>query len=358
MMKIIVFFFITLFSARFYLDSSSPQRWPASLKSPKQCSALARELLIDQEVFASDAIALRERIPNFDQRMALVESKLFTPKSFANEFKQEHGRYPTVKKTVDHLVKEHKALIAAVKALGEGLEDDHELQHYIVQTVELLERSDREVSNINEFFTEYAHLSSAVFDPKNGEIMQKMSWLWKNPFGAYGELSTAMRFPGVEAMGLSFRMDADKVMSNREVFHRDLIRKAVEDKVSLMEGYSNKQLAKLKKQYPHVLNFSTGREFNRLRSWFFSKEIDLIVRRGDGVYYLMEVKNYSRKLTAEKIANDPHGGKSILDQQKELIEMIDFLEIGDQYSPAIHFLKGVDEEAETLLKEAGIKLIH
>lgn len=345
---------------------SLPFLWPkGELRAPasvervtgRSCITLMRESLERHGGFTPRGPAIQERIPQFENRIRQIENSLFTPKSFARKFQEEKGRPPKVKEVIDFLQPGHDNLLRNIEALNEGIEQDREIKYYIEETLRALKWSDKEKQNIIDFKNENRSLLDQDFNSNDTDLIQKLERLWKNPYGDYGELIVALRTPGVEVQNLLFRLKPDETISSSASRHKNVVKTALDEKFQELEGLSTSQINELKSRYPFVFSEQRSLELEDIRNWIESKEVDLVIDVEGRGHYFLEIKNYSKKMTSRKLQDSYGNNKSVLDQQKEMVEIIHFLGLERKYIPAIFFLKGIDADAKEVLEENGVLVI-
>ncbi len=348
-----------LFFALPFLVPEKVIRAPAALErvSGRSCVSLMRESLERHGDFTPRGASLSERIPNFEERIRSIENAIFTPKSFANQYKEQKGRFPKVKEIIDHFLPGHQKLLDRISALNDAVATDGEIKYYIEETLRALKWSDKEKQNLLDFKSENASLLEREFDPSDSQLRQMMERLWKNPYGDYGELIVALRTPGVEVQNLVFRIFENESVSPNALRHKNTLKSALDQKFQELAGMSSAQLRETKSRYPVVFNDQRSQEIEDIRQWIESKEVDLVINVEGRGHYFMEVKNYSKKMTTQRLQDSHGNGKSVLDQQKEMVEIIHFLGLERKYIPAIYFLKGIDAQAKEVLEENGVLVI-
>ncbi|MEC7277848.1 MAG: hypothetical protein VXV96_16110 [Bdellovibrionota bacterium] len=347
-----------LFLALPFLNENPGHRLPASEAPSGSCFHIMRESLERHGSFTPRGPAIKERIPNFEVKIQNIESRIITPKDFARTFKREKGRWPLIKEMVDFFESGHEALMREIQALEEGVGDDRELSYYVNETLNALEMSEKEQQNIITFKAENPQLLETTYDINDGEMVQKMEWLWKNPFGDYGELLVALKTPGVEVQNLHLRILPNQTISDNSRRHKEIVARALDIKFQELEGLPPAEVAAYKNRYPIVFTEARAQSLEDVRHWIESKEVDLVVNVEGRGHYFIEVKNYNREVDRSKIESGYRNKKSILEQQKEMVEIIHFLGLERKYIPAIHFVKGVNAEAKEVLEQNGVLVIE
>lgn len=314
-------------------------------------------LLYEVRDYLPRGTSLKDKIPNYEAKIAAIEEKIFTIDEFASEYKRAHGSYPTIREVLQKILVGHQDIIRQVKKLRRS---DPKVAYFVDETVSSMNFGPKEKEKFEKFIEEYADLLDTPFNPKSKrlhEVRGLVAGLWKNPYGDLGELLAALHLQGVEVQNLHLRIEKNKAIGPRINPHRNKVVEATERAFERLEQATPEAIESWKHRFPMIFTEKRSVKMENVKNWLESKEVDLVTKGKEGKYYFVEVKNYTMTMTLDILQDSPYGGKTIWDQQMEMKEIIEFLELDTLYTPAITFIKGVDEEAARKLEQAGIMVI-
>lgn len=302
----------------------------------------------------SKGLTLSSKIPEFKSRIEAVENKMFTLKAFTNDFKKHNKRLPTIREAIQKIIIGHHEIIRELKDIPQ---DDLEIKYYVFQTIDSLEFGLREQENIVAFKNKHQGLLEKPLTLKDEDLVNKLENLWKNPFGEYGKFIAAMNIPGVEAQNINLELNPKKGLSLKAHKHQLKISQAKMSRFEEIKNFSPDKWEDMTKRFPSIFSDERKNDIKAVISWLKNKEIDLIIKIGENKYLMLEVPNTNQIFTLEELERNINGNKSIIKQQLETKEIIDFLNLKDTYTPAISFLKGIENDAAEKLRAEGITVL-
>lgn len=324
------------------------------------CADAMAAIIRDGQDFTPRGQALQDSISDYEQKMAEMEGLIFTPKSFAQDYYRQHGVAPTLKEIVEKIILGHQELVRKINDLKAG---NPKVKYFVDETVKALNFSDKHKEKIQDFIRENKALLNKRINigkartAEEKELKQKLELIWKNPYGDFGELKAALHFQGVEAQNLHLRLYKVQAVGPQVEFHQNKIVEATTSAIESLENASDETMARFKERFPRVFADNRAEDLEAIKQWLESKEVDLITKSEQGRFYFIEVKNYQSLVNKDSLYEGHRGKKSVFEQQLEMKEILEFLELDSTYSPAITFLKGIDDEARQVLEEAGIMVI-
>lgn len=324
------------------------------------CADAMEALIREGREFAPRGKALQDKIPEYEAKMEELEELIFTPKNFGRDHYREHGQNPTLRELIEKIIVGHRTLVLQIQKLG----DAHpQVKYFVDETVKSLRFTDKEKANIQEFIGQNRDLLDKRFNigkattEEEKEMRRALEGIWKNPYGDFGELKAAIHFQGVEAQNLHLRLHKIKAIGPQIEFHQNKIVDATTAAIEQLENASPEALARYRERFPAIFSGNRAEDLDAVKQWLESKEVDLITKGQNGRYYFIEVKNYDKPLDYETLMDGFKGKKSVMEQQIEMKEILEFLELDAFYSPAITLLKGVKPEAREALEGAGIMVV-
>ena len=290
-------------------------------------------------------------IPNFKNFRDELLEKRPSIKKFIRRYKAEHDKYPTVLQSLEFFFQAHDSIVRHINSIRYI---DTELDHF-------LEIASRSLANrpkqINLFKQMKRSNLSALYEPVDLDLRRHIEIIEKfginNYLGPLGELDAVFRLENVIAQEVYFNNMMAKHEGTREI--NLILNNAVKNK---FKNLRPKHLNVLKKRYPNVFKDPRGTFTNeeillRSEQFFNSKELDLIVKNGTG-YTIVEVKNYKGGMTLKDLKGSGYKKKTVLNQLEELKEMLSFLELELQFTPALLSMKGISKDARKHLEKMNI----
>jgi mRNA-degrading endonuclease RelE of RelBE toxin-antitoxin system len=339
------------------LSNSSPElRAPASL-AREGCSQAMMALLAEGREYLPKGVSLKNKIVDYDKKIAAIDAQIFTVKNFALDYHKEHGEFPLLKEVIQKIIVGHQDLVRSVLRLRSS---DERVAYFVDETVKVLNFKEKEKEKFQKFIQERATDLNKRFNPRDPEqrlLREELENLWKNPYGDLGELKAALHFPGVDVLNLHLRMEKNNAVGPRISFHRNKVVAATQKAIEKIEGASPEALQSWQNRFPAIFTEQRMEDLKLVKQWLQTKEVDLVTKAKDGRYYFQEIKNYNKTATLEVLHESYRGKKTVWEQQQEMKQIIEFLELEDTYTPAISFLQGIDDEAKRALEQAGIMVI-
>ena len=292
------------------------------------------------------------RLPGYETKIKKVFSYIPSVKKFAREYKLQNNRQPKNMEIFDYIIQSNKKVISEI----ESLRTTHPTQKTILDRVRRsLDYSTRQLNKIENFKREEQDFLSRSYNPSTREDKRRLQPFKKEFYGSLGEIDVFMKLQGADGLGIYFKDHVNELGSD-EVIHNQNLTRAVSLARDNLENISEEAYNNLQQRFPLIFDRegdSLEEKVKRSIDWIKSKEID-IVAKIDNQNYLIEVKNYSKVINRRSLLDD-HGNKSIFTQQKELIELITFLDL--DYKPLIVFRKGITQDASEMLEEIGFEVL-
>lgn len=355
-----IYFSLVLLALSLSFNGPVPSGARAPASAELGCADAMEALIREAREFEPRGRALKESIPDYEEKITEIENSLFTPKDFSRNYFREYNQNPTLKELLEKMILGHQQIIRSIEQLGEASD---RVKYFVAETVRSLSFTEKEKTNYKNFLEEYRHLLNERINlvrpssELDKEMIQRIELLWKNPYGDFGELLAGLHFQGVEALGLHLRAQKIKAIGPKVNFHQNKIVEATSKAFNNLDRAGPETLARWKERFPTIFSGNRAEDLEQVKQWLESKEVDLITRSEQGRFYIIEVKNYNKMVDLETVTGGYRGSKSIYDQQIEMKEILEFLELDGLYYPAITFLKGVSPKARQLLEEAGIMVV-
>ncbi|MAE59477.1 MAG: hypothetical protein CME69_11385 [Halobacteriovorax sp.] len=294
------------------------------------------------------------RLPGYEAKMKKIFSYVPSIKRFVKEYKAENQTTPLNKEVLAYLVTANKKVISELSSLKAHHPD---ITKVIQRAREGIDYNEKQLEKLRSFKSEHRDFLSRRYDESNKRDKNTFRPYKKEFYGVLGEIDVFMKIEGSEGIGIHFDNRLDELVPNERT-HNRLLFEAVNDAENRLRGISPEAFNNLRQRYPLIFDRGGDNLEERIErsvSWMRSKEIDIVASK-QGQKFLIEVKNYSKVITKNSL-NDDYGGrkKSIFTQQKELVELIEYLDL--PYRPMIVFRRGITEEAAQDLENIGFQVI-
>ncbi len=357
MIKKINHIFLILLNLLFYSCSTN-----LDYRRPQQYNLVDCRELIDSlstsrpsnysNIFPVQPGSLSGTIPGYEQKMDNVFRAIPTILGFIKTYQRKYDRIPKNKEIFLYLVNANKEVLKRLDKL-KGFSSN--IDYNVDRIIESLEFTPKQLGRIDRFLTEQSQFLNRTYSFRNFNDKNKLRVFKKEFYGPLGELDIFLKLNSSEAFGIFFKKTENLVGQHKE--HNLILSKAVEDKKEQFENISSEAFENFKSRFPLIFNRrgdTIDEKVQRAFSWIRSKEIDIIGKINEKKY-LIEVKNYSKTIDLEMLMyQSSEHDKSIYTQQKELAEIIDFLEL--DYLPMAIFRLGITPEAADKLRELGFNV--
>ena len=292
------------------------------------------------------------RTPGFENKIKSIFSYVPSVKKFVREYESLNNRLPKNSEILNYLIESNKKVISELGTLKTAKADTNQVLKRIQKGISY---NEKQLSKINQFKENESAFLSRTYNPQTKDDKNKFRSLKKEFYGTLGEVDIFMKLEGTHGVGIYFR-DHLEELSPKEAQHNRALFQAVDQAENRLRNISEDVFENMKQRYPLIFDRegqNIEEKVERVISWMRSKEID-IVANINNENYLVEVKNYVSVIDKNTLTRS-HGGKSILTQQKELIELIQFLDL--DYKPMIVFRRGVTSEASEILQNLGFEVL-
>ncbi len=349
MIKNFIFLFILIFAS----CSSVIERVPSHSQN---CSEIISRIWETTNNY-TNKISIQEgsygaRLPGYETKMKKVFSYIPSVKKFSREYEIQNNRQPKNKEVFDYIIQSNKKVISEL----ENLRTTYPTQKTVLDRVRRsIDYSNKQLNKIEDFKRDEQEFLSRTYNPTTRDDKDKLQPFKKEFYGSLGEIDIFMKLKGADALGIYFKDHVNELASD-EIIHNKNLTRAVSLARDNLENISQEAYNNLKQRFPLIFDRegeTLQEKVKRSIDWIKSKEIDIIANVGNQ-NYLIEVKNYSQVMNRSTLL-DEHGRKSIFTQQKELIELITFLDL--DYKPLIVFRKGITNDASQMLEEIGFEVL-
>lgn len=247
--------------------------------------------------------------PQLLRELEKIGTQLPTPEQLLSSAEKLNAR-EVVRRVAQAWKPERDHIAKIFESYPEGSPIREGAKHALEQLNPSKHRSDRlvtqlrSVTNTNEF--DLAHL--------NETQLQQIDNLMRRVYGARGELEVAARLNDVKQMNV-----------------------------------------KIKQLYPKAKEIFQQK---KLRPDYSEKEIDIVRESGNGRKIFLETKLLPHKVTVENLDKPlSNGSKSVLDQAKEIKEIVGSLSIIEKVKAQFIFVNGIEKKAADQLRRLGVEVI-
>ena len=331
----------------------------------KSCDHIISQILTKEKikfpVLKIQSESLAKLVPEYTTRMLEIEKLVPDPLKYVKYYVGEYDRVPTNQEVIDYLLTANRMAIDRLKSF-KGI--NRNIDHYVDIAIDFSVFSQRQIDRMVDYAENHEALMHQRFrinHRKNKKIADSsfiISFQTRMQ-GAVGEFDVVMRLNGVRGQGIHFKFVPNETHKSSRILSK-LLEKRVKKVFTELETLDDKELSKVFDNFPHIFRVSEGQSTSEIitrgREWIESKEIDVITKK-DERYVVWEVKNYNDLVTMGTLEKGSNSRKSILDQQLELREILEFLGMNELFSQGIIFRRGVDLKAAKLLTDLGINVV-
>jgi hypothetical protein len=304
---------------------------------------------IGNNAFAHDI----EGFDSFIKRLHELRNQI---SSFNENFAaQNFGRLPTLRQTIDNFIQTHLDISNLLRNRKGSNED---LNYFLDSNADAIELKDEKISEYIEARRrpENQEALDSVYDPENAAQEEIFKPFGRTNFlGHIGELEVLLKVDNVHAQSMYFReveYDHDKSIAINKLLSERL--------TNILDNLEEADIPSLTERFPHIFKKDDDVEddeiLRRAMNFLKSKEFDIISKQGNK-YAIVEVKNYGSPISLDYLTPNENGGKTILSQQIELIEMLKLLELENKFFPVIALINGVTAPAREKLESYGITVL-
>ncbi|WP_127716162.1 hypothetical protein [Halobacteriovorax sp. HLS] len=335
-------------------------RFPANLAADDDCYEVARAF-IDSNPVKSGPILVGQRslgtkIPSFDTFRSDMLNKRPSIDNFVKKYRADNnGQAPKLAQALVFFRDAHLDLTSHIRS-AKGIND--ELDEYLEMSASHIELGPSKAAKLDGYIAddEFASLRNEAFDISDSNQRQLFDSLgWTNYKGHLGELDVLLRLEDLQAQ--SVYLTKTELLNPKSQEVNDLLSSALEQKLAALDI---SQIPDLKVKFPKVFkdsgDLSDEEILSKAKTFLETKEFDLIVKK-HGRYSIVEVKNYKHPISMSDMRVDAGNKKTILDQQLETVQIIQFLGLDQKVFPSVAFLRGVKADAKAKLESHGISVL-
>jgi hypothetical protein len=340
-------------------QNTSTIRIPAS-SADSACTESVRALIpvnpIKSGLIKTGQNSLGMKIPNFSKfRSDMIEIRPSLDK-FPDKYRSlNQGTEPTFKEAIEYFIESNNKLAVHIRS-AKG--HNSELDHYLEYSAANIDLTDTKINSARTYLTDRQNRRrlSENFNIKDSVQRTFFDSLgWTNYKGHLGELDVLLRLENLQAQ--SMYLTRAQLLNPKAQAVSNILATALEKK---LRRITVSDIPSLKRKFPKVFKSKPG-ESNQIvleKGIMFleTKELDLIIKKNNK-YSVVEVKNYKRPIDHNDVKISSGSKKTILDQQLETIQTLEFLGLEDLFFPTVAFLRGVRPQAKSILEEEGISVL-
>ncbi|CBW26561.1 hypothetical exported protein [Halobacteriovorax marinus SJ] len=296
------------------------------------------------------------KIPDFENFRSSMLNKRPSIENFTKKYKEQNqNRLPSNLEVINFYEQASADLVAHIRS-AKGINERLDL--YLELSAAEIELSPSKLEKIREFKTlaEFRDDLAKEYDPRNSDSKQFLEALgWTNYKGHLGELDVLLRLENLQAQGV--------YLTERELLDplaqevNTILSNAFTTKMALV---NENNVATYIEKYPNIFKNVEGltpeQAIAKAKNFLETKEFDLVIKKNNK-FSFVEVKNYKEPISTREARVGAGHKKTILDQQLETLEIIQFLGLEDSFYPTVAFLRGVTPEAREVFESRGVSVL-
>ncbi len=301
--------------------------------------------------------ALTTKHPGLAQELEAIEQLIPQTSLTRRHLERKLGRAPTVEEMIIDFNRQfQEQFLPRLDKVGNL---DPLLKTFSEATHKDIEKP---IKNLPKSVRKHPEIYNAIFDSNNDNHNSILSGYLGRAYGEMGEIKAASRTQNLISHGRHFSNFGEEI-NPKSIRIAELITQKINFMKKRLQ-YSD--IEEMVKKYPHIFH-ATNRNGDALSieevldqgiRWLQTKEIDIINNDQIGKMAWIEVKNYSHIIDMNTFTGHYPGGKSIQDQLRSYVEIVEFLELENVVNLKVRFEgAGSTREVDQLISSMGIEVI-